>query len=161
MKSNNSQFFAIWAKYCATMRVPTDERDSVRREFITQYFPNKSSFKELTGKEVDYLIHKLNEMTTPAEMPTAAYQDGQQMRRKIIAILCELYNFRKEKNGEIVPDMAKINDFLKKKTAFKCDLNSLTIEQLPKVVTQIDELEKNERKAKRKKMEVENGSKPL
>lgn len=161
MDTTKAKFFAIWKQYCKEARVDSSDSNDVRKAFISLYYPEKNSLTQCTNAEIEYLIHKIREVIEPKDMPKESYQDGQQMRRKIIAILCELYNFRKEKNGKIVPDMVKINEFLKKKTAYKCDLNSLTIEQLPKVVSQIDKLRQNEQASRRKKMEVQDGNKPF
>jgi hypothetical protein len=152
-------FFAIWAKYCAEMRIPSDEMDDARREFITAHFPEKSSMKELKTDEIGYLIHKIKEMIAPQEMPKEALQDGDKMRKKIIAILCEVYNFRKQRNEKTIPDMVRINEWLKAKTACKQDINGISITELPNVVTQLMKLQKNIQEANRKKMNVEGGNK--
>lgn len=155
MKTNYQTFFAVWKQYCKKARISPDDSDDARRAFISVYYPEKNSLRECSAGEISYLIHRLNDAIEPQEMPKEAVQDGDRMRKKIIAILCETFNFRKEKNGKIVPDMVRINQFLKEKTAFKCELNALTIEQLPKVVTQMTKLQANEIQTKRKQMKAE------
>jgi Glu-tRNA(Gln) amidotransferase subunit E-like FAD-binding protein len=155
MQPKNKRFFAVFKRYCEEARIDPSEQKEVRQGMIMTYFPEKSSFTQLTASEIDYLIHKMEEVL-PKQ--TVVEKPEQKMRRKVIALLCETLDYRKATNGKIVPDMTRINNFCLEKTAFKRRLNDLLTDELRKVVTQIEKLRTNTIESNRKKMEVSDDS---
>ncbi len=75
---------------------------------------------------------------------TKKFSPGQKQRSKILSICHELGWFDKfsPEKGKIMVDIEKLNDWLKEKGAVKKDLNSLTIQDLNKVVTQFKNIRK-------------------
>ena len=151
MQPKNKRFFAVFNRYCKIAGIGEEDRKSTREGMISEYFPEKKSFTELKASEIDYLIHKMEEML-PKEKVAQKPED--KMRKKVIALLCETLGYKMCIVDKVVPDMVRINNFCVEKTAFKRRLNDLSADELRKVVTQIEKLRTNTIESNRKKMEV-------
>lgn len=151
MKNLQTQFFAAWKQYCLQARINSDESEAARREFLSINV-GKSSWKELDASEKEVAIATLNRLIEkPAHTPENTPE--QKQRRRIIAILCEEYEFR-TMSGKA--DMPRINLFLKEKGKFKKSLNELKGVELTQTVTQMVIMQRNNQESRRKKMKYEN-----
>lgn len=110
------------------------------KEYVLKYSNNRTgSSKQLTMTECQALINELdiikkNINNTPVSNSNAS----QRMRRKIMSI-CHEMNWKKD--GKL--DWGRINDFMFKSSYLKKGLNSYAADELPKLVSQFEQLLKS------------------
>lgn len=106
----------------------------VKEDLVYEYTGGRSSSsKDMDMQECQALINYLNVLARGADQHT---DRANRMRRKIIAI-CHEMGWKLE-TGAI--NMKKVNDFCIQHSTLKKDLNSHTVQELPKLVTQFEQL---------------------
>lgn len=131
--SQNNRLYALLSR----LRVDKETQDGL----VFEYTKGRSkSSKDMTIPECQALInnlqHMVNQISTNTPPPVRPTNDASnKMRRKILSICHEM---RWTINGHL--DWKRINDFLIKSGYLHIPLNAYKQEELPKLVTQFEQL---------------------
>lgn len=113
----------------------------IKKELVSSFTRGRSdSSKDLTITEAKSLIVHLQGFQVndnPAD----------RMRKKIIAICYKIEWIYGNSPEDRKMNMAKIDNFLKKAGCLKKPLNAFTVKELPKLVSQFEQIEKHYEKA--------------
>ena len=113
-----------------------EEKPALVREYTSG---RATSSKELTMAEAKSLIQHLEKVAGPPAVSAAVDRSerANQMRRRILSVCHQL---RWEKPGTTEVDMARVNAFCRTRGYLKKELNEYTYQELPKLVSQFDQL---------------------
>lgn len=131
-----SKYSSFFASYNASVK----NGNSYDREEIIAAFTDgrTTSLKELTDAELNKLVNILNSQNNIYRSKNA----GHKMRRKIISMAHEM-GWHNLINGKWVADMRSINTWCLQKSYLKKELNKYTYNELPKLVSQFENVYKS------------------
>jgi len=121
-----------------------------KAELVEQYSAtNATSSRELTPQEAKALIEHLERSKTrQGRSPKPQYTPEEKMRRKIFAICYTIGWIEGDSPTDRAINRAKINSFCIRNSYLRKPLNDYTPEELPKLVSQFEQIQKHVEKSK-------------
>lgn len=126
-KSVNSYYFGLLKRYYAALRIPSDEREAVRKEI-----QGGRSLSKIPREELQSICRELERQLDDGDGDA---EDSDKMRKKVIGLLTQSGMKKDDK-----PCMAQIYPYVKKYGYLKKGLNEYTKDELPKLVTQMERI---------------------
>ncbi|WP_192821205.1 phage protein GemA/Gp16 family protein [Rufibacter sp. LB8] len=121
-----------------------------KAELVEQYSATKAtSAKELTPQEAKALIEHLERSKgRQANRPQIQRTPAEKMRRKIFAICYTIGWIEGESPADRAMNRAKIDSFCARNSYLRKPLNDYTLDELPKLVSQFEQIQRHVEKSK-------------